>query len=124
MPAAEAWTGAAEEAKMALRAGFAELVRHMADRLADPKKIFRDSMVENFREFLGTFDFRNICDDAELQTLVRKARGMLGGSDAETLREATFYRNEVGTAMTKIAAQLDTMLADRPARRIRNLQAD
>jgi hypothetical protein len=44
-------------------------VKHMAEKLADPKSIFRDSMVENIREQCDLLSRLNFMDDPNLETL-------------------------------------------------------
>lgn len=44
-------------------------VKHMAEKLADPKSIFRDSMVENIREQCELLSRLNFMDDPNLETL-------------------------------------------------------
>lgn len=46
-----------------------ERVQHMADKLADPKAIFRDSMVENAREICALLPRLNFTDDPNLEAL-------------------------------------------------------
>ena len=79
--AAKAWKETLEQWKALLRTGMADLVNHMVDRLsmnADGKpRVFRDSLVTDLREFLGTFDARNVANDGELAALAEKARAIL-----------------------------------------------
>src|SRR5713226_3037425 len=61
---------ASSEIQQVLRAALAEMVAHLRDRLADqadgkPQRI-RESTVQKLRNFLDTFDFRNVTDDEEL----------------------------------------------------------
>jgi hypothetical protein len=44
-------------------------VRHMAEKLADPKAIFRDSMVENARELCALLPRLNFTDDPHLEDM-------------------------------------------------------
>ena len=44
-------------------------VKHMAEKLADPKAIFRDSMVENARELCSLLPRLNFSDDPNLEAL-------------------------------------------------------
>lgn len=44
-------------------------VRHMAEKLADPKAIFRDSMVENARELCALLPRLNFTDDPHLEEM-------------------------------------------------------
>lgn len=121
--AAKAWEETLEEWKVLLRTGMADLVNHMVERLsmnADGKpRVFKDSLVSNLRDFLGTFDARNVTDDAELRDLAEKARGLLTRSvTPERLREDTRFREAVADGFAKIKEKLDTMIVERPRRRI------
>lgn len=44
-------------------------VKHMAEKLADPKAIFRDSMVENAREICALLPRLNFADDPDLEAM-------------------------------------------------------
>ena len=108
---------AAEEIKLALRESFGELVSHMVNKLTPDadgeKKIFRDSLVLNMREFLDTFKSRNIADDAELEKLVEDTKKLLSGIDAESvdlLRQPGTVRDTVQTGMTQVKAALDVSI--------------
>lgn len=113
--AREQWAEATTEVRNALREGFAELVEHMAERLTEGK-VFRNTLVENFRDFLGTFDFRNITDDADLSSLVARARMLLSNVKPDDLRDDEGLRSAVQTGMSQISATLGTMIQNRPAR--------
>jgi hypothetical protein len=52
-------------------------VKHMAEKLADPKAIFRDSMVENAREICAILPRLNFNDDPNLETLRQEVEGKL-----------------------------------------------
>lgn len=54
-----------------------ERVKHMADKLADPKAIFRDSMVENAREICALLPRLNFSDDPHLETMRQQVEASL-----------------------------------------------
>ena len=112
---------ASDEIRAALRESFQELISHMADRLqpgTDGKpRIFRDSLVLNLREFLDSFQARNITDDAELDKLVSQARQVLNGKSAQALRDFADTRDQVKTGLTAIKEQLSTMVTTAPVRK-------
>jgi hypothetical protein len=121
--AAEMMAEAGREIQQVLRTAMAELVKHMRDRLKDgpdgkPLR-FKESTVSNLVEFLGTFDFRNVTDDAELKMLVDKTRTMLAGVNADDLRTTTGLRAKVQQGMADLAAELDTMIVKKPGRKFR-----
>ena len=81
---------AQKEMRELMRGNFRDLCAHAADRLAPAEKgkakIFRDSMVKNINDFLGSFAFRNLTDDEPLAALVEEARALMDGVTAEELR--------------------------------------
>lgn len=119
-------TEAADECRMAMRAGLAEVVAHMVDRLTvdetDPlkpkKKVFKAKTVENVSEFLATFEMKNITDDADLGVLVSQARELMNGVDPKLLREDDLVRRKLHEGFAAISASLETMGVDRHSRAI------
>jgi len=121
--AAQVMAEAAEEIQQVLRVAMGELVAHMRDRLKDgpegkPLK-FKESTVAKLVEFLGTFEFRNVTDDGELQGLVEKARTLLAGVTTDDLRTTADVRARVQQGMAEIASELDTMIVKKPCRKFR-----
>jgi hypothetical protein len=120
--AAASWKEASEEVRQALRAGLADLADHLVERLqgnGDGKpKVFRDTLVENMTDYLDLFDPRNVTDDTQLALLVERCRNILDGLDADALRSSAAIRTKVRDGMTQVRGALDTMVIDRPARRI------
>ncbi len=119
--AAQMMAEAGREIQQVLRTAMAELVKHMRDRLKDgpdgkPLR-FKETTVSNLVDFLGTFDFRNVTDDAELKALVDKARETLTGISADDLRTTAGVRTKVQQGMADLAAELDTMIVKKPARK-------
>jgi len=52
-------------------------VKHMADKLADPKAIFRDSMLENTREICALLPRLNFADDPNLERMRQEVEASL-----------------------------------------------
>lgn len=52
-------------------------VKHMAEKLADPKAIFRDTMVENTKELCALLPRLNFMDDPNLETLRQQVEATL-----------------------------------------------
>lgn len=98
------------------------LVSHLTERLSgadDGKpKVFRDSAVENLREFFHRFQQLNIRSNPELDTLVDQARQILGGVQPQQLREDASRRQTVASQLAAVQASVDGMLVDRPRRTI------
>lgn len=52
-------------------------VKHMAEKLSDPKAIFRDSMVENAREICALLPRLNFADDPNLEAMRQQVEASL-----------------------------------------------
>ena len=100
-----------------------ELVAHLRDRLTDQpdgtQQRLRESTVQKLREFLETFDFRNVTDDQELKEQVERARHLLGGTTTDAIRNTGELRARVREGMAEIAQRLETMVSDRVGRKFR-----
>lgn len=111
---------AADEVKLALREGFQTLIAHAAEKLkpsADgEKQTFRNSLTENLIAFCDTFSARNVMGDAELASLVEKARSVITGIDtqgkatADVIRKDATVRDNVQAQFADIATTLGGMI--------------
>lgn len=109
--------------QQALRTALAEMVEHLRERLTvnedgKPKRL-REPAVQKLKEFLGTFDLRNVTDDQALADQVQKARELLNGVDTEVIRNTETLRERIRAGMSEVGAQLDAMIIDRPGRKFR-----
>jgi hypothetical protein len=100
-----------------------ELVAHLRDRLTDqpdgtPQRL-RESTVQKLREFLDTFDFRNVTDDQELKEQVERARTLLTGTTTDAIRNTGELRPQVREGMAAIAQHLEAIVSDRVGRKFR-----
>lgn len=104
----------------ALRASFLELIAHATDKLTvgegEKPKVFRDSLIGNIQDFIGTFNSRNLMNDAELAALVEKAKGVLVGAEPEKLRKNQDTRAAIAAKFAEIKANLDGMITTRKGR--------
>src|SRR5438876_1876719 len=121
--AAERMAEAYTEVRQVLREAMVELVAHLRDRLTDQsdgtQQRLRESTVQKLREFLETFDFRNVTDDQELKEQVERARHLLGGTSTDAIRNTAELRARVREGMAEIAQRLETMVSDRVGRKFR-----
>jgi hypothetical protein len=76
-------------------------VKHMAEKLADPKAIFRDSMVENAREICALLPRLNFNDDPNLEALRQEVEGKLI-RHPEALRNDPDLRRDTAAEAKKI----------------------
>jgi hypothetical protein len=115
------YDNAAEEISAALREGFSAIVAHAVDQMSSgpgEKKIIKESLVVNFKEFCETFKFRNLTDDGELESLVKQAEAIMSGVDARRLRESPRTRREVVNKLAEVKATIDKMIVTAPRRKI------
>ena len=61
-------------------------VKHMAEKLADPKAVFRDTLVENTKEGCSILSRLNFADDPDLETMRQQVEGSLANNHPESLR--------------------------------------
>ena len=78
-------------------------VKHMADKLADPKAIFRDSMIENAREICMILPRLNFADDPNLETLRQEVEMGIANHHPDALRNDPDLRRETADEAKRIA---------------------
>lgn len=77
-------------------------VKHMAEKLADPKAIFRDSMVENAREICSMLPRLNFTDDPQLEAMRQEV-------EASLLKHPEALRNDPDLRRDTAATAKDIM---------------
>ena len=117
------WAEALDEVRALLRTHLSELVQHLVDRLSGndkgaKPKVFKNTLVTNMTEFLETFDARNLTDDSELASVVKRAKDLLSGVDAQTLRTSTALRASLHEGFSNLKGTLDTLVVSKPTRAI------
>jgi hypothetical protein len=81
-------------------------------------KVFRDSAVDNLREFFERFRRLNIRSSPELDALVEQAQQTITGVEPQTLRDSNRLRQMVARDFEQIQARVGDRLVDRPRRSI------
>lgn len=115
---------AVELAEQAVIGEFANLVNHLTERLSDDRpgerKVFRDSSLENLRDFFAKFRQLPLRGSAEeqLEELITQAQGILGGVRPKDLRNSEALRQQVATHLAQVGESLEAMLVPKPRRRI------
>ena len=98
------------------------LVNHLAERLSgndDGKpKIFRDSAVQNFREFFTRFRELSVSSNEQLDDLVQRCELLMDGVQPQQLRNNESLRRSLATNLSTVQSSLDQLLVDRPRRNI------
>ena len=118
----ERFESAVELAEQAFATELQRLTAHLAERLTGlhdgQPKVFRDSAVENLREFFERFRRLNIRSSPELDTLVEEAQRVITGIEPQQLRDSVRLRQMVARDFEQIQASVGEMLVDRPRRNI------
>jgi hypothetical protein len=85
-----------ERLRQAFATELQRLTAHLAERLTGlhdgQPKVFRDSAVENLREFFERFRRLNIRSSPELDALVEQAQQTISGIEPQTLRDSNRLR--------------------------------
>jgi hypothetical protein len=118
----ERFESAVELAERAFATELQRLTAHLAERLTGlhdgQPKVFRDSAVENLREFFERFRSLNIRSSPELDALVEQAQQTINGVEPQTLRDSNRLRQMVANDFSRIEAAVGDLLVDRPRRNI------
>ena len=118
----ERFESAVELAEQAFATELQRLTAHLAERLTGlhdgQPKVFRDSAVENLRDFFERFRRLNIRSSPELDMLVEQAQQTINGVEPQTLRDSNRLRQMVARDFEQIQESVGEMLVDRPRRNI------
>ena len=118
----ERFESAVALAEQAFATELQRLTAHLAERLTGlhdgQPKVFRDSAVENLREFFERFRRLNIRSSPELDMLVEEAQQVITGIEPQQLRDSVRLRQMVARDFEQIQASVGEMLVDRPRRNI------
>ncbi len=114
---------AVQLAEQAFLDEFARLVNHLTERISGTNedgtpKVFRDSAVDNLWDFFERFRSLNVGSNQQLDELVAQAQRAVRGVAAQDIRDRQSVRQEVTQQLARVQSSLDTMLIDRPRRRI------
>jgi hypothetical protein len=110
-------------AEQAFLEEFARHVEHLTERVTGKNddgsaKVFRDSAVGNLTEFFARFRDLNVQSDSQLEALVEQAQRAVRGVAAQDLRDSEGLRQRVATQLARVQTSLDSLLIERPRRRI------
>lgn len=93
---------AVEDAKGKLK----EVVERMAERLANPDNVFRNTLTQNVDDLLSILPMLNLTDDAEFNTIILDAKQTLEGWNPDHLRKNPTIRSQVAKAAADILSRL------------------
>ena len=98
------------------------LVSHLTERINGSDdgqpKVFRDSAIENIREFFQRFRELNVHSSEQLDQLVEQSQRILNGVEPQALRDTAQLRQRVSGELSVVQSVLDGLLVDRPRRNI------
>lgn len=77
-------------------------VQHITEKLADPKGIFRDSMLDNAQETCDLLSRLNIADDPNLEAMRHEVESKLIGHHPDSLRNDPDLRQDTADEARKI----------------------
>jgi hypothetical protein len=81
-------------------------VKHLAEKLDDPKAIFRDSTVNHLVDLCEMLPRLNVMDDPDLEAMRQEVEAKLAGYNPDTLRADVKVRQTVATEANDIAAKM------------------
>lgn len=87
-----------------------EKVEHFAEKLGDPKAIFRDSMVENARELCDMLTRLNFSDDPNLEAMRREVESKLAVHHPHALRNDLDLRRKAASDAADIAKRMGAFM--------------
>lgn len=100
------WESTFEDIRFGLRAGFTDLTLGFAEAMGNDEagkpKVFHASKVEKLRDFLETFEARDLTNDDELASLAKQAKELISTVDPKLLRKDFDQRKALADAFTKI----------------------
>lgn len=113
---------AVQLAEQAFIEELSRMVSHLTERLSGQEdgkpKVFRDTAVENLHDFFERFRYLNVNSNAELDSLVERAKRIVSGVNPQELRGNQGLRQQTATQLAGVQSVLDGLLIDRPRRNI------
>lgn len=83
-----------------------ECVEHIHERLADPKNIFRDTLIGNARELVDVLARLNVTEDPDLERMRREVEERLTSYDPQALRDQPELRSQVAREAEEIMSRM------------------
>jgi hypothetical protein len=111
---------AVQMAETAFSTQMMELIEHLREKLQPgpdgQKKIFRDSAVENLKDFFRRFKELNLGSSEQLDQLVCQAEEIVAGISAEDLRKGKDLRDQIGRELKEVSEALTPLVTTKPRR--------
>jgi len=87
-----------------------ERVQHMADKLADPTAIFRDSMIDNAREICSLLPRLNFADDVNLENMRQEVESKIAKYHPDALRNDPDLRRDTAAEAKAIMDKMSVFM--------------
>lgn len=81
-----------------------------AQKLNDPKAIFRDSLIENITEMCGLLSRLNVTDDANLETMRQELETLASRIQPETCRASETGRKDAADKLNEITNRMSAFM--------------
>lgn len=111
------WAATAQNVQDAMRIEMQNLINHLVDKLSPgedgKRKVFHGSNLENLREFIKSFEDKNLTGDVELANLAKQAQEVLEGVDLKKLKKDEDYRDTLKTNFEAVKTIADKMVVVR-----------
>jgi len=118
--AKEFWADSKLLIEETLTSEFSGLVDHLVDRLqvepGDKQKIFKNSLLTNFDEWVALYETRDITNNVKLKEQVEKARKVLKSVNPDDLRKDLRVREEIQKSFVEIKETTQSWMIDQPSR--------
>lgn len=85
-------------------------VKHMAEKLADPKAIFRDTLVDNLKDQCAMLSRLNFMDDPNLEALRQQVEGTLASHHPDALRNDPDLRRDTAAEAKAIMDKMSVFM--------------
>ena len=85
-------------------------VQHMAERLADPAALFRDTMLENAQETCNLLTRLNVLDDPDLERMRQEVSSKLASHHPDALRNDPDKRRETAAVAKDIMDRMSIFM--------------
>jgi hypothetical protein len=85
-------------------------VKHMAEKLADPKAIFRDTLVDNLKDQCSMLSRLNFMDDPDLESMRQQVEGTLASHHPDALRNDPDLRRDTAAEAKAIMDKMSVFM--------------
>lgn len=86
-----------------------EPLKHMADKLASPDAVFRDTLVENVSDIVALIPALNLTGSSQLSSAAAEVQTILAGVSANALRENPIVRKATAEAAAAVLERFGAM---------------